>query len=218
MGKVTVILGHYGSGKTQFAVNYALRLADLHKNVILADLDIVNPYFRASDSSEPLKSRGVRLIASEFAGSSLDASVIPPAAQAAFDDPEARAVFDVGGDDRGALALGRYAGNLGGASVWMVINRFRPMTSAVDGALSVMRGIEAASRVKVNGLINNSNLGAETTPEDIISSNTYAAEVSAASGLPVVMTAVCERLYDEVSQNVPSPFKLIIYPKKAWKL
>jgi len=227
MNKITVILGHYGSGKTQIAVNYALYLASEHKSVgaesarpgiMLADLDIVNPYFRTTDSADLLASHGIRLVASDYANSGLDVPSMPPAALAAFDNPDTYAVLDVGGDDRGALALGRYTDRLKSANIWLVINRFRPMTSTVNGTLTIMREIEAAANVKVNGLINNSNLGAETTAKDIISSGAYADEVSAVSGLPIIMTTVCDWLYDEVSQIVKSPFRLDIFSKKAWRL
>jgi energy-coupling factor transporter ATP-binding protein EcfA2 len=218
MNKITVILGHYGSGKTQIAVNYALYLANSSKKVNLADLDIVNPYFRTSDSSDILASHGIRLIVSDYANSGLDVPSMPPAAQAAFDNPEMYSVLDVGGDDRGALALGRYSDKLKAANIWLVINRFRPLTATAHDTVVIMREIETAANVKVNGLINNSNLGAETTAKDIISSDKYAEEVSAASGLPIVMTTVCGRLYDEVSQIVKSPFRLEIFSKKAWKL
>lgn len=218
MDKITVILGHYGSGKTQIAINRALFLAERHKEVILADLDIVNPYFRTSDSEELLKSRGVRLIASQYAGSNADLPSMPSAAQAVFDNPDVYSVLDVGGDDRGALALGRYAAKLGGASIWLVINRFRPQTADVGGTLEIMREIETAAHVKVNGLINNSNLGMETTANDILSSEEYSEKVSGACGIPIVMTTVCGKLYDEVSPFVKKPFKLEIFTKKAWRL
>lgn len=218
MDNITVILGHYGSGKTQIAVNLALDIASKQKKVILADLDIVNPYFRTSDNEELLKSRGVRLIASQYAGSNADLPSMPPAAQAVFDNPDVYSVLDVGGDDRGALALGRYAGKLNEAAIWLVINRFRPQTANIDSTLEIMREIEAAAHVKVNGLINNSNLGAETTTQDVISSADYAEAVSEACSVPVVMTTVCDRLYDEVCGSVKSPFKLEIFTKKAWRL
>lgn len=218
MKRITVVLGHYGSGKTQIAVNLALELASQQKEVILADLDIVNPYFRTSDSEEALKSHGVRLIASQYAGSNADLPSMPPAAQAVFDNPNVYSVLDVGGDDRGALALGRYAGKLNGAAIWLVINRFRPQTAAIGGTLEIMREIETAAHIKVNGLINNSNLGSETTARDVISSADYAEAVAEACGIPIVMTTVCDRLYDEVSNSVKSPFKLEIFTKKAWRL
>ncbi|MCL1820028.1 MAG: hypothetical protein FWG36_05145 [Oscillospiraceae bacterium] len=218
MGCIRIILGHYGSGKTQIAVNLSLELAKTNKKVILADLDIVNPYFRTSDSAELLETHGIRLIASDFGGNNLDLPSIPPAVQSAFDDPEAVTVMDVGGDDRGALALGRYADKLGDADILMVINRFRPQTATVEGTLEIMREIEAAAHVKIHGFINNSNLGAETTANDVISSVKYAKSVSEASGLPLVMHTVCDRLYNEVNGKVESLFRLEIFSKKAWRI
>ena len=105
--RVTLFAGHYGSGKTNLAVNYARRLARDGRAVTLADLDIVNPYFRAKDSEALLRQEGIRLLSSPYANSNVDIPALPQEMYAVIDDRSRYAVLDIGGDDRGALALGR---------------------------------------------------------------------------------------------------------------
>ena len=107
--RITLFAGHYGSGKTNIAVNYALHLKESYDKISIADLDIVNPYFRTKDSEGYLESRGIHLISSEYANSNVDVPALPAEAYAIIDDETVHAVIDVGGDDRGALALGRYS-------------------------------------------------------------------------------------------------------------
>jgi MinD-like ATPase involved in chromosome partitioning or flagellar assembly len=187
--RVTVLAGHYGSGKTTLAANIALRLCQTRKNVTLCDLDIVNPYFRTSNHREMLEGAGVRLISSPLAGSCVESPGFPPQAAAVFDDESITAVIDVGGDDRGALALGRYAGKLKDASILLIVNMYRPLSSNAEDTVSVCRAIEHAGRFSFTGIINNSNLGEETTIEDIYASYPYAREISKALNLPVVATS-----------------------------
>lgn len=215
---MTVFLGHYGSGKTQIALNYALYLRKSRKNVILADLDIVNPYFRTSDGEDVLREHGIRLIASPYANSNLDVPSMPSALQAVFDSADTYPVLDVGGDDRGALALGRYAPKLQNAALWLVINRFRPLTADAGDVRGIMREIENAAHIKINGIVNNSNLGIETTAADVINSRDYAERAADVCGLDIVMTAVWDKLFDEVRDSVIKPFPVKIFPKNAWRL
>ena len=106
--RISVFVGHYGSGKTNIALNYALMLKEKEEKVSIADLDIVNPYFRTQDRKEMLKNADIKLISSEFAGSNVDLPALPPDVYSLFDNKDTFGVLDVGGDDRGALALGRY--------------------------------------------------------------------------------------------------------------
>jgi hypothetical protein len=154
--------------------------------VTLCDLDTVNPYFRTADNRELLESAGVRLISSALAGSSLESPGFPPEAASVFDDKGVTAVIDVGGDDRGALALGRYSEHLRDASVLLVINKYRPLSSAMKDTVSICREIEAAGRFRFTGIINNSNLGYRTTVQDILDSLPYAEETGKNLNLPVV--------------------------------
>ncbi len=217
--RITLFAGHYGSGKTNIAVNYALYLKERYEKVDVADLDIVNPYFRTKDSEAFLESKGIHLISSEYANSNVDVPALPAEAYAIIDDESVHAVIDVGGDDRGALALGRYAPAIlkqNDYEMLLVINKFRPLTPDCASTIGVMREIETAAGMKFTGIINNSNLGDETSAEDILGSVKYAEEISKASGLPIKMTTVKNDLYESVKDNIPDCFPIKLYVKQSW--
>ena len=208
---ITLMCGHYGSGKTNVAVNLAYELKKQHENAAIADLDIVNPYFRTRDSETELKDAGVRVICSPYAGTNLDAPAMPPEMYAITEDKTMKTIVDVGGDDRGAYALGRLSRMIteeGDYEMLMVINRSRPLTRDAESTVEVMREIEAACRIPFTGIVNNTNLGRETTAEDVLSSVPYAEEVSSLSGLPVVMTTVREDIARELDGKIPDLFPL----------
>lgn len=189
--RVTLFAGHYGSGKTNLAVNYALYLRKLGHKTLIADLDIVNPYFRTRDSEDELDAAGVRIIVSPYANSNVDVPALPDEMYAVVDDPSSHCVIDVGGDDRGALALGRLAPQLNeenDCEMLFVVNFFRPLTQNARDAYKVMGEIELASHMRFTGIVNNSNLGPETTVEDVLGTAKKTEELSAISGLPVVAT------------------------------
>jgi len=209
--RVTLFAGHYGSGKTNLAVNYALFLRRLGKDVTLADLDIVNPYFRAKDSERELAAAGVRLLSSPYANSNVDLPALPQEMYQIDDDRTRSAVLDIGGDDRGALALGRYAPGILAErdyEMLLVVNRFRPLSHDAPDTLQILREIEKAGGVKFTAIVNNSNLGLETTAEDVLSSLAYAAELSRDTGLPVKMTSADERLCPALEGKIADLFPL----------
>ena len=217
--RITLFAGHYGSGKTNIAVNYALRLKEEYDKVVIADLDIVNPYFRSKDSEKQLEARGIHLISSEYANTNVDVPAMPSEAYSIIDDKTIRAVIDVGGDDRGALAMGRYAPAIlseNDYEMLLVINKFRPLTRDCASTLAVMTEIETACGMKFTGIINNSNLGDETTAEDVISSASYADGISEVTGLPVRMTTVKEELYDTLKEKVVNCTPIKLYVKQSW--
>jgi hypothetical protein len=190
--RVTAFLGHQGSGKTHLAVNLALRLRESVSAVALADLDIVNPYYRSGRARQILSGRGVALIASEYEGSNAELPSLPPEIARVFDDKTLHAVLDVGGDDRGALALGRYAAPMSDTAVadaLLVVNFARPLTPDADAALRFLREIEAASHVAVTGIVNNTNLGAETTADTVLRSHPAALRLCQRSNLPLRFTS-----------------------------
>lgn len=214
--RLTLFLGHYGSGKTNIAINYALALKRNGGKVGIADLDIVNPYFRTKDSINELSEAGIRLICSEYANSNVDIPALPQDMYAVTDDKSYHMVLDIGGDDRGALALGRLVPAIieeNDYSMLMVINRYRPLTRNASDTLEVMREIETACGLRFTGLVNNSNLGAETTPEDILSSAGYAYEISRLTSLPVSLTTVRADLYGEINSRMPEVFPLTLQKK-----
>lgn len=219
MKRITIFAGHYGSGKTNVAVNYALGIAGEGKKVSLSDLDIVNPYFRSKDSEELLRDAGIRFISSEYANSNVDVPALPPEAYAVTADKTAFAVVDVGGDDRGALALGRYVPDIlaeNSYEMLFVINKFRPLTRDAASTVEVMREIEQAAKIKFTGIVNNSNLGDETTAEDVIASLDYAEQVSAATGLPIKFTSVHYTLAPRLDGKIPDIFPIKLYIRQSW--
>ena len=211
--RLTLFAGHYGSGKTNLAINYARWLRSLGNNVTVADLDIVNPYFRTKDAEESLKREGIGLIVSEFANSNVDLPSMPKEVYALVARRDSLGVLDIGGDDRGALALGRYVPSIVSENDYemlFVVNRARPLTRTVDDALDVLHEIESACSLPFTAVVNNTNLGAATTPEDIFSSIPYMTELSERSGLPVKMTCVDRRIFTELQGRVADLFPVSI--------
>ena len=208
--RITLLCGHYGSGKTNIAVNMAMDLRKLYERVAVADLDIVNPYFRTLDSRDDFEHAGIRLIVSAYANSNVDIPALPQDMYALTDDPALHAVVDVGGDDRGAYALGRLSPAIRAENnfdMFLVINKYRPLTPDAESTLEIMHEIESAASLPFTGIINNSNLAAETTPETVLNSVSYAEEVSRLSGLPLVLTSaeasVTEGLYGKIDNVFP---------------
>lgn len=214
--RVTLLCGHYGSGKTNIAVNLALKLRKEEKRVAVADLDIVNPYFRTKDSGEDFAHAGIRLICSAFANTNLDLPAMPQDLYAITDDRSLHVIVDVGGDDRGALALGRLAPALleeNDYEMLLVINRFRPLSRDARSTIEIKEEIEAACGIPFTGIVNNSNLGAETTAEVVRSSLAYGNEVAALSGLPLRYTTVEVSLYPALKDEIPDLFPLHLQKK-----
>lgn len=209
--RLTLLCGHYGSGKTSVAVNMALDLKKQRENICLADLDIVNPYFRAKDSSDILEQNGISLICSPFANSNVDFPALPQELYALTDDRSKSAILDIGGDERGALALGRIAPDIMNENdyeMYMVVNCYRPLTPDANSTLEVFSEIEEACKIKFTGIINNSNLGAETTAETVLKSLQYAKSVSEITGLPLALTAVKAPLFSELEGKITNLFPL----------
>jgi MinD-like ATPase involved in chromosome partitioning or flagellar assembly len=191
--RLTLFAGHYGSGKTNIAVNYAVHMKRQGKEVVIADLDIVNPYFRTKDSAKELEGEGIRLISSEYANSNVDLPALPSQLYELVENKQSNAVLDIGGDDRGAFALGRYTPAIlkeNDYEMLFVINRHRPLTSDAQSTVEIMREIEAASGIPFTAIVNNSNIGPETTSDVVRSSYEYANEVSSLTGLPIKFTSV----------------------------
>ena len=191
--RVTIFAGHYGSGKTNIALNLALKLASDGKKVKIADLDIVNPYFRTADSKNELEKKGIELIAPHIANTNLDIPSLPPEAYSLFTDKRVKAVIDLGGDDRGAYALGRFVPYLeeeDDYEMCFVVNFYRPLTRTAEEAMEVMREIEEACKIKFTAIINNSNLGNLTGVETVTDTYAEMEKLTTLSGLKLLFTTV----------------------------
>lgn len=163
--RINVVVGHFGSGKTEFALNYAIELKKTYERVYIVDLDIVNPYYRTADEKNMLSEKGISLIASPYACSNVDIPALPADVIRVFNDKDAAVVFDVGGDDDGAIALGRYKQFFDEEDyeLFFMINTCRPLTKTKEDIIYMISAIEEVSRLKVTALVNNTNLAAETT-------------------------------------------------------
>lgn len=212
MGRITIFAGHYGSGKTNIALNYARHLKEGGApRVAVADLDIVNPYFRTKDSAAALAAEGIELVVSDYANSNVDFPAMPKETYALIADRGVQVVVDVGGDDRGALALGRYVDDIrseGDYEMLAVVNMSRPLTSTPADAVEVLREIESACALPFTGIVNNTNLGKKTTAETVLASVAPIAEVARIMGLPVRFTCCDARLEPELRQQVPDLFSI----------
>ena len=214
--RLTLFAGHYGSGKTNIAVNYALQLANEGKSVCIADLDIVNPYFRTKDSAEALTAAGVPLISPQVANTTVDLPALPAEAYRLVQDKSIYGIMDIGADDRRAYALGRYVPFMKEEDNYrmaFVANCYRPLTRTPIDALEVMREIEAACGLQFTHIVNNSNLGTETTPQSVLDSLDFIEELSKISGLPVWLHTVEQSHFDALSGQLPNLLGLRLQEK-----
>ncbi|MBQ3015671.1 MAG: hypothetical protein IJD79_02710 [Clostridia bacterium] len=209
--RLTLFAGHYGSGKTNIAVNYALYLAKTGKKVCIADLDIVNPYFRTKDSEKELSEAGIRLVSPQYANSNVDLPALPAESYRLVQDRSTYGIMDIGGDDRGAYALGRYADAIkseGNYRMAFVVNCYRPLTSTVADTAEIMKEIEAACGLGFTCIVNNSNLGPETTAQTVLDSVDFVNKLSEVTGLPVWLTTAEEGVAKELTDLNVLPMKL----------
>ena len=214
--RLTLFAGHYGSGKTNIAVNYALRLAGEGKPVCIADLDIVNPYFRTKDSAKELEAAGVHLVSPQFANSNVDLPALPAEAYRLVTDKSMYGIMDIGGDDRGAYALGRYVPGIleeNNYRMVFVANAYRPLTRTPEEALEVMAEIEAACGLKFTDIINNSNLASETTAETVLDSLSYMEKLSSLSGLPIFATSAVTSVAADLEGKIENILPLQLQEK-----
>ena len=205
MKRITIFSGHYGSGKTNLAVNYAFMLEKEGYGVSIADLDIVNPYFRTKDSEKMFAEKGIELISLPFANTSVDLPSLPSAAYGLFQRRDRQVIIDLGGDDRGALALGRFVPRIleeNDYDMVFTVNFYRPLTTTAEEALEVFREIEYAAKLKFTKIVNNSNLGDMTTVDDVVKTVVMAERLSEMTGIPVAFTAVNENIYAEVAEKL----------------
>ena len=206
-------MGHYGSGKTFTAVNYAVYLSTLGKKVSIYDLDIVNPYFRTVDAEKFLTKNGVELIVSPYAETNVDIPAMNAKSYRMIHDKTQYAVLDIGGDERGALALGRFYEEIlkeNDYNAFWVVNPYRIETRTVKDAIALKDEIENTARIKFTQIVNCANLGDETTPETVMSGLKFCEELSGKTGLPIAFSAVrCD-----IAENMKIKDVLAVKPIK----
>ena len=222
--KFIVVTGHYGCGKTNFSINLAMDYVKSGHKVTLVDMDLVNPYFRTSDYRDILEEKGIEVIAPVFGHTNLDIPSLPAAMYSIF-EKEDIVIVDVGGDDVGATALGRFKPKFDGIDFDMLylVNRFRNMTSSPEEAVEVLREIEAVSGLKATAVVNNSHMMGDTDEKILSEGKDFAEVVSKLTGLPLIANTLRKDLYEKESmlKSVNQDRECDVYPveifvKTAW--
>ena len=216
--RLTIITGHYGTGKTEFAVNLALHMASRGQTVSLADLDIVNPYFRSRERRDLLSEHGIRLIASSQACTDADVPSLPAELNAILDDRQITGILDIGGDRVGARVLARYRPRIlrEDYQLLYVLNANRPEVRDVGSAIDYLRAIESVTGLVCFGIVNNTHLCGETTADDVRKGAALAQAVSQETGIPIVCHVAHEALAAELEDLSPL-FPITIRMKKPWE-
>lgn len=185
--RISIFTGHFGSGKSEVAVNYALRLSESGKRTVLVDLDIVNPYFRSADVKKEFEMRGITVIAPLYANTNVDVPALPGEINKVFERKDLSVVLDVGGDDMGAKAVSRYRDEImaDDYEMFYVVNPRRPMTGNAADIAAMLHEIEESARIKMQSLVNNGNLLYETTVESIVEDHSILKAAAAEMNLPI---------------------------------
>ncbi|HEY8889042.1 MAG TPA: ATP-binding protein [Clostridium sp.] len=220
MSRIRIFTGHFGSGKTEIALNYVMDLAKTGKKVALVDIDIVNPYFCSRNMKEKLEKLGIKLIASSSNLMNAELMVIPSNVYGVFNDKSFDVVMDIGGDDQGSLVLRQYNEYLKQESydMYFVINNNRPFTSNKEETIEYLKSIERASGLIVTHLISNTNLSYETNIEDIIKGDKIVSEISQQLKIPYKYIVCTKDLADIVKNKVHAKvYPIEIYMKPPWR-
>ncbi|MBS5032943.1 MAG: ATP-binding protein, partial [Firmicutes bacterium] len=210
--RIRIITGHYGSGKTEFAVNYVKKLREsVDGRVAIADLDIVNVYFRSREKKEELEEKGIQVIASNLDTAVADVPAVSGAMTMPVINKEYQYVVDLGGNDVGTLVLGRIKPLLDHAEAdfFMVVNAYRPNTSTPEGIIEQMENLEYAAGLKVTGFINNTNLVRETTAECLLHGDEVLKEVTKRTGVPVKYVSYVK---DVMTEEIPEGLSGELFP------
>ena len=219
--RIRIITGHYGSGKTEFAVNYVKKLREsVDGRVAIADLDIVNVYFRSREKKEELEEKGIQVIASNLDTAVADVPAVSGAMTMPVINKDYQYVVDLGGNDVGTLVLGRIKPLLDHAEAdfFMVVNAYRPNTSTPEGIIEQMENLEYAAGLKVTGFINNTNLVRETTAECLLHGDEVLKEVTKRTGVPVKYVSYVK---DVMTEEIPEGLSGELFPmefnmRKTW--
>ena len=226
MKKVYVLIGNYGSGKTELAINFAFKAAESGRTELL-DLDMVNTYFRLTEPGIMAKMKEIRLVSPNFTNSSVETLSLPAEVQSAFAMDWDTVVFDVGGDAAGSTALGRYHQDFmeleeGQLEVLNVINIRRPLSGTVERIISIQNEMQIHSRLKITGMINNTNLSTATTEAELRDGYEMIREVSKKTGIPVAYTSGKREFLDAFlaeghdPKYIGEPVPIDVYMKRDW--
>ena len=216
MKNIHIIVGHYGSGKTEFSINMAVKTG----SDVLVDLDIVNPYIRSADARRELKELGIDVIASEYVNTNVDVPAIPSEVYSVFHGGK-KSVFDVGGDDDGAIALGRFHDKFDacGYEMLLVYNANRPLTQTADEIIEYIDLIQQASSLKVTGLVNNTHVMEYTTTEGLLHGQELGEEVKKRTGIPVKYISGKKEILDTLPAKYDDlKFPIDTFMKKPWEM
>lgn len=225
--KMYVLIGNYGSGKTELALNFAVDAAARGERTELLDLDMVNTYFRLTEPGRLTRMKEIRIVSPNYANSSVETLSLPAEVQSAFDMNWDTVVFDVGGDAVGATALGRYHEDFmaledGALEVLNVINIRRPLAGTVEKICRLQEEMELHSRLKITGMVNNTNLAQVTTPEELRDGYEMIREVSELTGVPVKYTSGKKELLDTFlaeghdPKYIGTPMVIDTYMARDW--
>ena len=217
--RLLIVTGHFGTGKTEFSVNLALALARAGEKVMMADLDIVNPYFRSRERREALEAAGVRLITSSQDSENADMPSLPAEILTVLEDRSYRGVLDLGGDPDGARVLARYQPKITAEDYQLlfVSNANRPEVRKAEDAISYLRCIEEVTGLTCGGIVNNTHLCGETTAEEILRGAELARSISEKTDIPVLCHTAEERLIPELTALAEPIFPITIQMKKPWE-
>lgn len=226
--KMIVLIGNYGSGKTELALNFAVAAAARGERTELLDLDMVNTYFRLTEPGRLTRMKEIRIISPNYANSGVETLSLPAEVQSAFDMDWDTVVFDVGGDAVGATALGRYHEDFmeledGCLEVLNVVNIRRPLAGTVEKIRHLQEEMEIHSRLKITGMINNTNLAQLTTPEELRDGYEMIREVSDLTGVPVKYTSGKKQLLDQFlaeghdPKYIGEPMVIDTYMARDWE-
>jgi energy-coupling factor transporter ATP-binding protein EcfA2 len=218
--RLVIVIGHYGSGKTEFAVNYAVKMKEIYENVSIADLDIVNPYFRSREKREFFEEIGIKLFDSSIRNTAVDLPALPAELMGVITNPNIKSIIDVGGDPVGARVLARFAEQIKNVDydMFYVINGNRPDTSTVDGVINYLKMIEATSRLKITGLVNNTHMLKATTVEDVEFGHELTKKVSWETDIPIRYEAVIKETADKIKNHeiIEKLFPINLYMREEW--
>ncbi len=219
--RIRIIIGHYGSGKSEFSVNYAVKLAQMGKKVALADLDIVNMYFRSREKALEMEGVGIKVIGSQINAPAIEVPSISAEVYTPLQDESYNLILDVGGDQVGARALGRYVEYFkeGNYDMFFVLNANRPETQTVEKVLEYMVKIQDVSRAKITGIVNNTHLLKSTTSEDVLRGQKLALEVQERTGIKLRYISVLENVIPSLPKDLEGEiFPIKLFMRDEWML